>query len=38
MAKEVTFENALAFATDLIAIPGLSGQEDDVARRVFQET
>lgn len=37
MAKEVTFENALAFATDLIAIPGLSGQEDDVARRVFQE-
>lgn len=37
MAKEATFENALAFATDLIAIPGLSGQEDDVARRVFQE-
>ena len=37
MAKEATFENALAFAADLIAIPGLSGQEGDVARRVFQE-
>jgi succinyl-diaminopimelate desuccinylase len=37
MAKEPTFENALAFAADLIAIPGLSGKEDDVARRVFQE-
>jgi putative selenium metabolism hydrolase len=37
MAKEPTFENAMAFAADLIAIPGLSGEEDDVARRVFQE-
>ena len=37
MSKAASFENALAFAADLIAIPGLSGQEDDVARRLFQE-
>ena len=37
MVKQPTFENALAFASDLIAIPGLSGGEGDVARRVHQE-
>jgi succinyl-diaminopimelate desuccinylase len=37
MAREATFENALSFAADLIRIPGLSGQEGDVARRVTQE-
>lgn len=37
MSKEPTFENALAFASDLIRIPGLPGEEDDVARRVRQE-
>jgi len=35
--KESTFENALAFAQDLIRIPSPSGQEGDVARRVLQE-
>ena len=35
--KEATFENALAFAADLIRIPGLPGQEGDVARRLHQE-
>lgn len=37
MAKEPTFENALAFASDLIRIPGLSGQEQAVADRLRQE-
>lgn len=37
MAKEPTFENALAFAADLIRIPGLSGAEGDVAQRVREE-
>jgi len=37
MTKAASFENALAFAADLIAIPGLSGQEEDVGRRLFQE-
>lgn len=37
MAKEPTFENALAFASDLIRIPGLSGQEGDVAERLKVE-
>ena len=36
-AKEAGFENALAFAADLIRIPGLSGHEGDVARRVREE-
>ncbi|MDP2958000.1 MAG: M20/M25/M40 family metallo-hydrolase [Longimicrobiales bacterium] len=35
--KEPTFENALAFAQDLIRIPGLPGHEEAVARRVSQE-
>lgn len=35
--KEATFENALAFASDLIRIPGLPGHEGDVARRVRAE-
>ncbi|NNM03739.1 MAG: M20/M25/M40 family metallo-hydrolase [Gemmatimonadetes bacterium] len=37
MAKEASFENALAFAQDLIRIPSLSGHEGDVAKRVVQE-
>jgi succinyl-diaminopimelate desuccinylase len=37
MAKDPTFENALAFAADLIRIPGLPGAEGDVARRVREE-
>ncbi len=37
MAKEASFENALAFAADLIRIPGLPGEEGDVARRVREE-
>jgi putative selenium metabolism hydrolase len=35
--KQPTFENALAFAADLIRIPGLPGREGDVARRVRAE-
>ena len=35
--KQATFENALGFAADLIRIPGLSGQEGEVARRVREE-
>ena len=37
MPREATFENALAFAAELIRIPGLSGHEEDVARRVREE-
>lgn len=37
MPKAPTFENALAFAQDLIRIPGLPGQEEAVARRVAEE-
>lgn len=37
MPREATFENALSFASDLIRIPGLPGQEGDVARRVREE-
>lgn len=37
MSREATFENALQFASELIQIPGLSGQEQDVARRVREE-
>ncbi|KPJ77736.1 MAG: hypothetical protein AMS19_12400 [Gemmatimonas sp. SG8_23] len=37
MPKEPSFENALAFAADLIRIPGLPGQEGDVAVRVREE-
>jgi putative selenium metabolism hydrolase len=37
MSRDPTFENALAFAADLIRIPGLPGQEGDVARRVREE-
>ena len=35
--KDPTFENALAFAGDLISIPGLPGQESDVAQRLREE-
>ena len=37
MAKDPTFENALAFAQDLIRIPSPSGQEGDVAERILSE-
>lgn len=37
MSKDATFENALAFAADLIRIPGLPGREEAVARRVRDE-
>lgn len=37
MPKEPSFENAIAFAADLIRIPGLSGREGDVAQRVLEE-
>ena len=33
----LSFENAISFAQDLIRIPGLPGQEGDVARRVIEE-
>ncbi|GMR12307.1 MAG: YgeY family selenium metabolism-linked hydrolase [Gemmatimonadota bacterium] len=35
--REPTFENALAFAQDLIRIPSPSGEEEEVARRVIEE-
>ncbi len=37
MARDATFENALDFAADLIRIPGLPGEEGEVARRVREE-
>jgi len=37
MAREPSFENALAFAADLIRIPELSGEEEAMARRVVEE-
>lgn len=37
MPRDATFEHALSFAADLIRIPGLPGQEGDVARRVREE-
>ncbi|MHB1192522.1 MAG: M20/M25/M40 family metallo-hydrolase [Longimicrobiales bacterium] len=37
MHKPATFENALAFAQDLIRIPGLPGEEEAVAKRVRDE-
>ena len=37
MSIEPTFENAMAFAQALIAIPSLSGKEGDVARRLMLE-
>jgi len=35
--KEPTFENALAFAQELIRIPGLAGKEGEVAKRILLE-
>ncbi|MGD8319139.1 MAG: M20/M25/M40 family metallo-hydrolase [Gemmatimonadota bacterium] len=35
--RKPSFENALAFAADLIRIPGLPGEEGEVAARVRQE-
>ena len=35
--RSVSFEHALAFAQELIRIPGLSGEEEAVARRVRTE-
>ena len=37
MIREPTFENALAFAGDLIRIPSMSGQEGAVAARLREE-
>lgn len=37
MSKSPTFENALAFAQELVRIPSLSGKEGEVARRVLEE-
>ncbi len=37
MKREPTFENALAFAADLIRIPSMSGREGEVAARVLEE-
>jgi putative selenium metabolism hydrolase len=37
MAKPATFENALAFAQDLIRLPSPPGEEEAVARRVAEE-
>lgn len=37
MSREPTFQNALAFAQDLVRIPSLSGQEGMVAKRVMEE-
>ena len=37
MPKEPVFENALAFAQDLIRIPSLSGKEGEVASRIIME-
>ncbi|MEE2863375.1 MAG: M20/M25/M40 family metallo-hydrolase [Gemmatimonadota bacterium] len=37
MSKDASFENALAFAADLIRIPGLPGEEGEVAGRVKAE-
>ncbi len=37
MPKAPTFENAVAFAQDLVRIPSLSGSEGEVARRVLEE-
>ncbi|MGD8277134.1 MAG: M20/M25/M40 family metallo-hydrolase [Gemmatimonadota bacterium] len=37
MIPEPTFDRALAFARDLIRIPGLPGAEGDVARRLLTE-
>ncbi|MFC1661170.1 M20/M25/M40 family metallo-hydrolase [Gemmatimonadota bacterium] len=37
MPKDPTFENALAFAQELVRIPSLSGKEGEVAHRVLLE-
>ncbi len=37
MSRDPTFENAVAFARDLIRIPALSGGEEPVAERVLEE-
>ncbi|MDT8340936.1 MAG: M20/M25/M40 family metallo-hydrolase [Longimicrobiales bacterium] len=37
MTREASFENAVAFARDLIRIPSPSGGEEGVARRILQE-
>jgi succinyl-diaminopimelate desuccinylase len=37
MSREATFENALAFAQDLIRIPSMPGREERIARRVAEE-
>jgi putative selenium metabolism hydrolase len=37
VAREATFEHALAFAQDLVRIPSLSGKEGEVANRILLE-
>lgn len=37
MSRDATFENAIAFAQDLIRTPSPSGSEEKVARRILQE-
>lgn len=37
MTKEATFENAIAFAQDLIRLPSPPGEEEAVVRRVAEE-
>jgi putative selenium metabolism hydrolase len=37
VAKDATFEHALAFAQDLVKIPSLSGKEGEVAGRILLE-
>ena len=36
-STQPNIENALAFASDLIRIPSLSGGERDVAKRLWEE-
>lgn len=37
MSRRLTFQDALRFARDLVRIPALSGDEEEVARRVRRE-
>jgi succinyl-diaminopimelate desuccinylase len=37
MARDLSFERAVAFAAEIIRIPSLPGQEEDVALRVLDE-
>ena len=37
MARDLSFERAIAFAADLVRIPSPSGEEEAVARRIVEE-